>query len=72
MIHQESQPTNRDDQELHSKRVMIPIICRLELKVDQVHGGIRTSDVDNLKDMYDSVKQITDECEYCSVVNKMK
>lgn len=50
VVDQESQATNRDNQELHSERVVVPIISGLELDVDQVHCGIRTPDVDDLKD----------------------
>lgn len=50
VVNQESQASNRHDQELHSEGVMIPIVGRLELHVDQVHSGVRASDVDDLKD----------------------
>lgn len=49
VVNQECQATNRDDQELHSERVVVSIISCLELGVDQVHGGVRTSNVDYLK-----------------------
>lgn len=49
MVNQERQATNRDNQELHSESVVVSIISSLELNVDQVHSGVRTSDVDNLK-----------------------
>lgn len=49
MVDQESQATNRDNQELHSERVMVPIVSRLELRADQVHSGVRTPNVDDLK-----------------------
>lgn len=61
MVHQESQAPNRDDQELHSERVVVPIVGRLELQVDQVHGGVRTSDVDDLKDTDDTVQKTKEE-----------
>lgn len=61
MVNQESQSTNRDDQELHSERVVIPIIRRLELQVDQVHSGVRTSNVDDLKDADGTVQGMKDE-----------
>lgn len=61
MVDQESQATNRDDQELHSERVVVPIIGRLELQVDQVHGGVRTSDVDDLKDTDSTIQKTEDE-----------
>ncbi len=50
MVDKESQSTNRDDQELYSERVMVPIISSLELQVDQVHSGVCTTDVDDLRD----------------------
>lgn len=50
MIDQERQPTHWDHQELHSERVMVPIVGRLELHVDQVDGGVSASDVDYLQD----------------------
>lgn len=50
MVDQESQSTDRDDQELHSERVMVPIISRLELQVDEVHSGVCASNVDDLED----------------------
>lgn len=50
MVNEERQTTNRDDQELHSECVMVPIISRLKLHIDQVYSGICTSDVDDLKD----------------------
>lgn len=58
MVNQEGQAANRDNQELHSERVVVPIISRLELQVDQVHSGVRTSDVNDLKDA-DNTMQIT-------------
>lgn len=50
MVHQESQAPDRDNQELHSERVVIPVICGLELEVDQVDGCVRAPNVDDLKD----------------------
>lgn len=50
MVDQESQPSHRDHQELHSEGVMVAIIGRLELHVDQVDGGVSTPDVDDLQD----------------------
>lgn len=40
MVNQESQTPHGDDQELHSERVVVPIVSCLELHVDQVHSGI--------------------------------
>lgn len=49
VVNQKSQATNRDNKELHSERVVIPIVSCLELNVDQVDGGVCTSNVDDLK-----------------------
>lgn len=49
MIDKEREPTNRNYQELHPEGVMVSIIGGLELHVDQVHGGVRASDVDKLR-----------------------
>lgn len=49
MIDKKREPTNRDYQELHPEGVMVSIIGGLELHVDQVHGGVRASDVDKLR-----------------------
>lgn len=49
MVDQEGQAADRDDQELHSERIVVPIVGGLKLNVDQVHGGVRTSNVDDLK-----------------------
>lgn len=49
MVNQESQPANWDDQELHPERVVVSIVSSLELQVDEVHSGVRASDVDDLK-----------------------
>ena len=49
VVNQKSQATNRDHQELHSECVVVPVVSCLELGVDQVHGGVRTSNVDDLK-----------------------
>lgn len=57
MVDQEGQPTNRNHQELYSERVMVPIVSCLELQVDQVHSGVRTSNVDDLRDTDDIVKK---------------
>lgn len=57
MVNQKSQSTNGDDQELHSERVVVPVISCLELQIDQVHGGVRTSNVDDLRDT-DNIVQI--------------
>lgn len=57
MVNQKSQSTDGDDQELHSERVMVPVISCLELQIDQVHGGVRTSNVDDLRDT-DNIVQI--------------
>lgn len=54
MVDQESQPTDRHDQELHSECVVVPVIGGLEFQVDQVHGGVRTANVDDLKDADDN------------------
>lgn len=48
MVDKEGKPTHGDHQELHPERVMVAIIGGFELDIDQVHGGIRTSNVDNL------------------------
>lgn len=58
MVNQESQSTDRDDQELHSERVMVPIISRLELQVDEVHSGVCTSNVDDLEDTQEAVTSV--------------
>jgi len=50
VVNQERQAANRDDQKLHSERVVVPVISGLELGVDQVHGGVHTTDVDDLED----------------------
>lgn len=50
MVHQESQATNRNHQEFHSKGVMVAIVGGFELSVDHVHRGIRAADVDDLWD----------------------
>lgn len=50
MVDEERQTTNGNDQELHPERVMVPVVGCLELHVDQVHRGVRTSDVDDLED----------------------
>lgn len=48
MVDKKGETTHRDDQELHPESVMIAIIGGFELGIDQVHCGVRTSDVDNL------------------------
>lgn len=50
VINEKREATDRNDQKLHSERVVVSIIRRFELHVDQVQGGIRTSDIDHLKD----------------------
>lgn len=64
MVNQESQATNRDDQELHSEGVMVSIISCLELHVDQVHSGVWTSDVD---DLHGGVVERDERCEQVKV-----
>lgn len=61
MVNQESQSTHRDNQEFHSECVMVPIVSRLEFKVNQVHGSIRTSNVYNLKNTHNPDKHMSDE-----------
>lgn len=51
MVDEESQSTNWDHEELHPERVVVPIVRCLKLHVDEVHGGIRATDVDDLKEM---------------------
>lgn len=68
MVNQERQSTNRDDQELHSECVMVPIISRLELQVDEVHSGVRTSNVDDLEDTHNTVQNMKDEDSLCVLV----
>lgn len=68
MVNQERQSTNRDDQELHSERVVVPIISRLELQVDEVHSGVRTPNVDDLEDTHDTVQNMKDEDSLCVLV----
>lgn len=58
MVNQESQPTNWDDQELHSERVVVSIVSSLELQVDEVHSGVRASNVDDLKGTRDRVQNM--------------
>lgn len=48
MVNKESQAPNWDNQELHSECVMVAIIRCLELRINQVNGGVRTSNVDDL------------------------
>ena len=48
VIQDECQNRDRDQQELHSKRVLIPVISGLELDVHQVQGGIRGADENDL------------------------
>lgn len=66
MVHQESQSTNWDDQELHSERVVVSIISGLELQVDEIHSGVSASNVDDLKDTRDTVQNMKDESSLCS------
>lgn len=61
MVNQKSQSTDRDDQELHSERVVVPVVSCLELQVDQVHGGVRTSNVDDLRDTHNIVQIMKDK-----------
>lgn len=56
MVNQESQPANWDDQELHSERVVVSIVSSLELQVDEVHSGVRASNVDDLKGTVQNMK----------------
>lgn len=49
MIDKKGEPTNRNYQKLHSEGVVVSIVGGLELHVDQVHGGVRASDVDKLR-----------------------
>lgn len=49
MIDKKRESTNRNYQKLHPERIMVSIIGGLKFHVDQVHGGIRASNVDKLK-----------------------
>ena len=49
MVDEEGQASDGDHQELHPERVVVPVIRGLELGVDQVDRGVRTSDVDELE-----------------------
>lgn len=53
MVDEESQSTNGDHEELHPERVVVPIVRCLKLHVDEVHGGISATDVDDLKETED-------------------
>lgn len=48
VVDENSETSNRNDEELHSETVMVAVIGGPELHVDQVDCGIRTSDVDHL------------------------
>lgn len=48
MVDENSQTPDGNDQELDSETVMVAIVGGPELNVDQVHCGIRTTDVDHL------------------------
>lgn len=45
MVDKKSQNGSRDNEELHSKGVMVPIICGFEFAVDHPHCGIRTCNI---------------------------
>ena len=49
MVDEEGQASDGHNQELHPERVVVSVIRGLELGVDQVDRGVRTSDVDELK-----------------------
>lgn len=49
MVDENSQTSNRNDQELHSETVVVAVIGGPEFGVDQVDRGIRTTDVDHLE-----------------------
>lgn len=49
MIDKKRESTDRNYQKLHPERIMVSIIGGLKFHVDQVHGGIRASNVDKLK-----------------------
>lgn len=49
VVDEKREATHRDDQELHPESVMVAVIRGFELGVDQVHCGVRTSDIDNLQ-----------------------
>lgn len=53
MVDEKSETTHRNDQELRSESVVVSIIGGFELGIDQVHCGIRTSNVDNLEQRYE-------------------
>lgn len=48
MVDENSETPNRNNQELHPKTVMVPIVGSPELHVDQINCGIRTADVYHL------------------------
>ena len=48
MVDENSETSDRNDEELHSETVMVAVIGGPELHVDQVDCGIGTSDVDHL------------------------
>lgn len=48
VVDENSKTPDRNNQELHSETVMVAIVGGPELHVDQVDGGIRTTDVDHL------------------------
>lgn len=49
MIDKKWESTNRNYQKLHSECIMVSIIGGLKFHVDQIHSGIRASNVDKLK-----------------------
>ncbi len=48
MVDEDSETSDRNNQELHSETVVVAIVGGPELHVDQVDCGIRTADVDHL------------------------
>jgi len=49
MIDKKRESTNRNYQKLHSECIMVSIIGGLKFHVDQIHSGIRASNVDKLQ-----------------------
>lgn len=48
MIDEEREASHRDHQKLHPEGVVVAVVRRLELHVDQVHCGVGAGDVDEL------------------------
>lgn len=66
VVDEESETTNRHDEKFSSESVMVSVVCGLELHVDEVNGGVRARQVN---DLHNGIVRRNKVCEQIKVTS---